>query len=75
MCSTMTGTFALQYAIGIEYPGAYEQMDGVVAFDFGSGFGGPRGASGSIAEDSLTVNYGVIMQHSDFYDGVYRREK
>lgn len=70
------GTFALQYSLPsnafFEYRGAYNEMYGVLAFDFGSGFGG---ASGSIAEDSLTVNYGAIMEHSDFYDGVYRREK
>ncbi len=69
-------TFALQYSIPsnpfFEYRGAYIETHGVLAFDFGSGFGG---ASGSIAEDSLTVNYGEIMEHSDFYDGVYRREK
>ena len=73
------GTFVLQYSLPsypfFEYRGAYIETHGVLAFSFGSGFGGERGASGSIAEDSLTVNYGVIMQHSDFYDGVYRLEK
>ena len=47
-------------------------MYGVLAFNFGSGFGG---ASGTIAEDSLTVNYSEVLQHSDFYNAVYRREK
>ena len=73
------GTFALQYASAnypfFEYRGVYKETDGVVVFDFGSGFGGPRGASGSIAADSLMVNYGEIMQHSDFLDGVYIRAR
>ena len=70
------GTLALQYSTAsnpfFEYRGAYVETHGVLGFDFGSSFGD---ASGSITNDSLTVNYGVFMEHSDFYDGVYRREK
>jgi hypothetical protein len=64
------GAFVLQYpSIGDGgYPGGYEDANGVIAFDFGSG---PGGATGSVQGDLLTVRYNQNMQLSDFEDAVY----
>ena len=72
------GTFAFQFSSPTnpskEMAGRYKQTDGVVTFDFDPVSVVPE-ARGSIAEDSLTVDYDEVMEHSDFYDGVYRRER
>jgi hypothetical protein len=46
--------------------------DGVITFDWeGWSAAGPWGATGSIRGDSLTVEYNLIMQLTDFEDAVY----
>lgn len=70
------GSFALQYSNTStnEYRGRYKEVDGNITFEWeGWSTGGPWGANGSLAANSLTVRYNVIMQMSDFEDAVYRR--
>jgi hypothetical protein len=64
------GAFVLQYpSLGdVGYRGGYEDANGVIAFDFG---GGPKGATGSVEGNLLTVRYNEIMNQSDFEDAVY----
>jgi hypothetical protein len=74
------GTFALQYSSAkhsfFEYRGTFKVMDGLVAFDWeGWSVAGAWGATGSLSDDSLSVQYNIIMQLSDFADGVYLRAR
>lgn len=74
------GTFALQYSSAnypfFEYLGTYSEENGDIAFHWdGWSAAGPWGAIGTLTEDSLSVKYNVIMQMSDFEDGVYVRQR
>ena len=74
------GTFGLQYSSAnypfFEYRGTYGEANGHITFEWeGWSVAGPWGATGSLTEDSLTVRYNLIMQLSDFEDGVYIRTK
>jgi len=68
------GTFTLQYASArfghFEYPGTYEEANGEIFFSFGAG---SSGATATVTEEFLTVSYSLLMQHSDFEDGVFER--
>ena len=74
------GTFALQYATNtgrpIEYPGTYSLVDGTnVTLRFiGAGQTTWR-ATGTLTDDSFTVNYNDLMEQSDFQDGVFTRDR
>lgn len=74
------GTFGLQYSSAnypfFEYRGTYKEANALITFEWeGWSTAGPWGATGSVTDDSLTVRYNVIMQLSDFEDGVYIRTK
>lgn len=74
------GTFALQYSSAnypfFEYRGTYAEADTDIRFNWeGWSVAGPWGATASVAGDSLTVRYNLIMQLSDFEDGVYIRTR
>ena len=67
------GAFVLQcVGLGGEYRGAYSEANGVIAFVWdGWSAAGPWAATGTIKGDSLTVQYNLIMQLTDFEDAVY----
>ena len=66
------GAFVLRFSGPGEYRGGYTVADGVITFDWeGWSAAGPWGATGSIRGDSLTVEYNLIMQLTDFEDAVY----
>jgi hypothetical protein len=67
------GAFALQYvSLGIEYRGVYTESNGVVTFQWeGWSTAGAWGATGTLSDGSLTVQYNLIMELSDFEDAVY----
>ena len=67
------GAFLLQYvSLGIEYRGGYTESNGVSTFQWeGWSTAGPWGATGTLKEGSLTVQYNLIMQLTDFEDAVY----
>ena len=67
------GAFALQYvSLGIEYGGGYTESNGVITFQWeGWNIAGPWGATGTLKDGSLTVQYNPIMQATDFEDAVY----
>ena len=67
------GAFALQYvSLGIEYRGGYTESNGVITFQWeGWSIAGPWGATGTLKDGSLTVQYNLIMQLTDFEDAVY----
>ena len=72
------GRFALQYSSAnqsfFEYRGVYKEANALITFEWeGWSTAGPWGATGSLSGDSLTVRYNLIMQLSDFEDGVYIR--
>jgi hypothetical protein len=72
------GTFALQYSSAnhpfFEYRGTYTEASGLITFEWeGWSVAGPWGATGSLSAESLSVRYNIIMQMSDFEDGVYSR--
>jgi len=71
------GAFALQYASAnypfFQYLGTYKETDGVIVFSWEGCCG--WGATGSLEGDSLTVEYTINMQMSDFLNGVYIRTK
>ena len=51
-------------------------VDGTnITLHFGGAGTSAWGATGTLTDDSFTVKYNDIMQHSDFYDGVYMRER
>lgn len=65
-----------QYGSGV-YRGAYQDAHGVLMFLFefqGRPVGTPwDDASGTLAGDSLTVEYHELMRHADFENAVYVR--
>jgi hypothetical protein len=67
------GGFVLKYvALGLEYRGRYTDAGGVITFDWeGWSTAGEWGATGTLKGDSLTVQYNLIMQLTDFEDAVY----
>jgi ABC-type transport system substrate-binding protein len=67
------GAFVLQYVgLGLEYRGGYTEENGRIAFEWeGWSAAGPWGATGAVQGDSLTVQYNLIMQLTDFEDAVY----
>ncbi len=67
------GAFALQYlSLGIEYRGAYTESNGVFTFEWeGWSVAGAWGATGTLKDGSLIVQYNLIMQLSDFEDAAY----
>ena len=67
------GAFALQYlSLGGEYRGGYTDSNGVITFEWeGWSTAGPWGATGTLKDGSLTVQYNPIMQLTDFEDAVY----
>jgi hypothetical protein len=67
------GAFALQYvSLGIEYRGGYTESNGVVAFGWeDSSAAVPWAATGTLKDGSLSVQYNLIMQLSDFENAVY----
>jgi hypothetical protein len=67
------GAFTLQYvSLGIEYRGGYTESNGVITFQWeGWSTAGPWGATGTLKDGSLTVQYNLIMMLSDFEDAVY----
>jgi hypothetical protein len=70
------GAFVLQYpSLGDRgYRGGYADASGVIAFEWeGWSATGPWGATGTLKDDSLTVQYNQVMQLTDFEDSVYLR--
>jgi hypothetical protein len=67
------GAFALQYGTpALEYRGGYTEANGVITFEWeGWNVGGPWGASGTVTANTLTVQFNLIMQLTDFEDAVY----
>jgi hypothetical protein len=67
------GAFVLQYvSLGLEYRGGYTESNGVITFQWeGWSTAGAWGATGTLKDGSLTVQYNLIMQLSDFEDAVY----
>lgn len=73
-------TFALQYASArwgvFEYLGVYVEENSVITFDWdGWSTAGAWGATASLRGDSLFVRYNIIMQLTDFEDGLYLRKR
>jgi hypothetical protein len=65
------GAFVLQYTSG-QYRGKYTEASGAIDFEWeGTSTAGPWGATGTLKGDSLTVQYNLIMQLTDFEDAVY----
>ena len=65
------GAFVLEYPGG-GYRGGYKDENGVITFEWeGSSGAGPWGAAGTLKGESLTVQYNVVMQLTDFEDAVY----
>jgi hypothetical protein len=69
------GTFVMQIATHINggwtYRGIYQERDGVITFawqDWSEGV-----ATGTLAEDTLTVRYNTFLMFTDFEDAIYRR--
>ena len=73
------GAFALQYFSLVEgdgYRGRYTETNGVIDFDWeGWSNAGPWDAIGTLTGDSLTVQYNIIMQMTDFENAVYVLKK
>jgi len=67
------GAFVLQYGSPSGgYRGKYDETNGVIVFTWeGWSAAGPWGATGRLTGDSLTVQYNLIMQLTDFEDAVY----
>jgi len=67
------GAFALQYpSLSAEYRGAYTESNGNINFQWeGWSLAGPWGATGTVADGSLTVKYNLIMDLSGFENAVY----
>jgi hypothetical protein len=66
------GAFMLEYVGLGQCRGAYTDANGVITFEWeGWSTAGPWGAIGTLKGDSLTVQYNVVMQMSDFEDAVY----
>jgi hypothetical protein len=74
------GTFALQYSSAnfpfFEYLGLYEVDNGKITFSWeGWSVAGPWGAWGTLTDETLDVEYNLIMQMSDFENGRYTRQR
>jgi hypothetical protein len=71
------GAFVLQYpSLGsqVSYRGAYTVSNGVLNFQWeGWSTAGPWGATGTLEGNSLTVQYNLIMELTDFENAVYVR--
>lgn len=72
------GTFALQFLTVnrgfLEYLGRYASGDSLIAFDWDASYAArPWAATGTVHGDSLRVAYNVVMQLTDFEDGLYVR--
>ena len=68
------GAFVLQYpSLGERgYRGVHRDANGVITFEWEDwSAAGPWGAAGTVKGDSLTVQYNLIMQLTDFEDAVY----
>ena len=67
------GAFVLKYDDpGGEYRGGYTETNGDITFDWeGWSVAGPWGATGTLADETLTVRYNFIMMMTDFEDAVY----
>jgi hypothetical protein len=68
------GAFALEYTGpgGGQFRGAYTKTNDAIVFRWeDSSAAGPWGAVGTLSGDSLTVEYNLIMQLTDFEDAVY----
>jgi hypothetical protein len=66
------GAFVLRFTGPGEYRGGYTVANGVITFEWeGWSTAGPWGATGTIRDDSLRVEYNFIMQLTDFEDAVY----
>jgi hypothetical protein len=68
------GAFVLQYTgLGIQYRGGYTRRNGALDLEWeGWSSAGPWGATATVKDGLLTVQYNLIMQLSDFEDAVYR---
>lgn len=65
------GAFVLQYPGGA-HRGGYTEANGVIALEWeGWSTAGAWGAVGTVKGDSLTIQYNLIMQLTDFEDAVY----
>src|SRR5215204_7099170 len=61
------GAFVLRFTGPGEYRGGYTVANGVITFEWeGWSTAGPWGATGTIRDDSLRVEYNFIMQLTDF---------
>jgi hypothetical protein len=70
------GKFALQFSGLFEYRGTYKESDGTITFEWeGWSVMGPWGATGTLNGDTLDVKYNLVMQLTDFIDGVYIRQR
>jgi hypothetical protein len=72
------GTFSLQYVRPdwgfFAYSGRYSRTDSSITFQFDDGnSAGPWLADGTVAGNSLTVEYNLVMGLADFEDGVFIR--
>jgi len=71
------GVFVLDFSAcncGEGYRGGFTETNGVITFEWeGWNIMGPWGATGRLDGDTLAVQYNLVMQLSDFEDGVYRR--
>jgi hypothetical protein len=68
------GAFVLEYvSLGeLGYRGGYKDANGVLIFGWeGWSVAGSWGATGTLQGECLTVQYNLIMQHTDFEDAVY----
>jgi hypothetical protein len=55
-----------------DYRGGYTETDGAITFDWeGWSIAGQWGATGTLKNGVLTVQYNFIMQMSDFEDAAY----
>ena len=68
--------FVLKFSGGFEYRGTYKESNGAITFDWeGWSTAGAWGATASLRGDTLDVKYNVVMQLSDFVDGIYIRKR
>jgi hypothetical protein len=70
------GRFSLQYAGLGEYPGTYTVASTRIQFAFdGWSTAGSLGATATLVDDRLSVQFNMVMLMSDFEDAVYVRMK
>lgn len=67
------GAFVMEYVeLGLQYRGRWTQTNDVIVFEWeGWSAAGPWGATARVVGPSLMVTYNLIMQMTDFEDGVY----